>query len=51
MLTQLKQFYYFYETEVAEIAKVADIKRNDVDDDTDTVRDTSLAYTAYAEID
>jgi hypothetical protein len=48
MLTQLKQFYYFYETEVA---KVANIKRNDVDDDTDTVRDTSLAYAAYAEID
>jgi hypothetical protein len=48
MLTQLKQFYYFYETEVAE---VADIKRKDVDDDTDTVRDTSLAYAAYAEID
>jgi hypothetical protein len=45
MLTQLRQFYYFYETEVA------DIKRNDVDDDTDTVRDTSLAYAAYAEID
>jgi hypothetical protein len=45
MLTQLKQFYYFYETEVA------DIKRNVVDDDTDAVRDTSLAYAAYAEID
>ena len=42
MLTQLKQFYYFYETEII------NIKRNDVDDDTDTVRDTSLAY---AEID
>jgi hypothetical protein len=45
MLTQLKQFYYFYETEII------NIKRNDVDDDTDTVRDTSLAYAAYAEID
>jgi hypothetical protein len=45
MLTQLKQFYYFYETEVAE---VINIKRNVVDDDTDAVRDTSLAY---AEID
>ena len=48
MLTQLKQFYYFYETEVAE---VADIKRKAVDDDTNTVRDTSLVYAAYAEID
>jgi hypothetical protein len=45
MLTQLKQFYYFYETEII------NIKRKDVDDDTDTVRDTSLAYAAYAEID
>lgn len=42
MLTQLKQFYYFYETEVE------NIKINDVDDDTDAVRNTSLAY---AEID
>jgi hypothetical protein len=45
MLTQLKQFYYFYETEII------NIKRKDVDDDTDAVRDTSLAYAAYAEID
>jgi len=51
MLTQLKQFYYFYETEVAEVANVANIKRIAVDDDTNTVRDTSLAYAAYAEID
>jgi len=51
MLTQLKQFYYFYETEVAEAAEAANIKRKDVNDDTDTVRDTSLSYATYAEID
>jgi hypothetical protein len=34
MLTQLKQFYYFYETEVTEL-----IKRNDNTDTTTSDRD------------
>ena len=36
MLTQLKQFYYFYETEVTEMIN---IKRNDNTDTTTSDRD------------